>query len=253
MERLDLSVVIPIYDEAASLAALHARLSATLQELGKSYEVIYVDDGSRDGSAPLLRQLYQQDRAVRVIRFNRNYGQHAAVLAGLERARGETIVTLDGDLQNPPEEIPKLLEKIQEGYDVAGGWRTARHDSVFRRAVSFVINRAISRIVGVPMRDYGCMLRAYRRSVVEQILQCRETASFIPVLANAFACSVAEVAVAHQPRRAGRSKYGLLGLLRLNFFVGLQIFALGLIGEYVARIYQEVRRRPRYVVQEVLE
>ncbi len=308
MERLDLSVVIPICDEAANLAALHARLSDTLQELGKSYEVIYVDDGSRDGSAPLLRQLYEQDRAVRVIRFNRNYGQHAAVLAGFERARGEMIVTLDGDLQNPPEEIPKLLEKIQEGYDVAGGWRTARCDSMFRRAVSFVINRVISRIVGVPMRDYGCMLRAYRRSVVEQILQCRETASFIPALANTFAGSVAEVAVAHQPRVAGRSKYGLLRLLRLTFdlltgfsllpiqvvslggiviafvglgfalflgvrrlwvgpevegvftlfailffFVGLQIFALGLIGEYVARIYQEVRRRPRYVVQEVLE
>lgn len=249
----DLSVVIPVYDEAASLAALHARLSATLQELGKSYEVIYVDDGSRDGSAPLLRQLHQQDRAVRVIRFNRNYGQHAAVLAGFERARGETIVTLDGDLQNPPEEIPKLLDKVHEGYDVVGGWREPRRDSVFRRAVSSLINRAISRIVGVRMRDYGCMLRAYRRSVVEQILQCRETSNFIPVLASALAGSVTEVAVAHEPRRAGRSKYGLLGLLRLFFVVGLQMLALGLIGEYVARVYREIRHRPRYVVQEVLE
>ncbi len=253
MERVDLSVVIPVWDEAPSLVALHARLSATLGKLGKSYEVIYVDDGSRDGSAPLLRQLYEQDRTVRVIRFDRNYGQHAAVLAGFERARGEIIVTLDGDLQNPPEEIPKLLEKLHEGYEVVGGWREARRDSVFRRAVSSLINRAISRVVGVHMRDYGCMLRAYRRSVVDQILRCRGTASFIPALANAFAGSVAEVAVAHEPRRAGRSKYGLLRLLRLSFFVGLQILALGLIGEYVARIYKEIRRRPGYVVQEVLE
>lgn len=308
MERLDLSVVIPVYDEAPSLVALHARLSATLQELGKSYEVIYVDDGSRDGSAPLLRQLYERDRTVRVIRFNRNYGQHAAVLAGFEQARGETIVTLDGDLQNPPEEIPRLLEKIHEGYDVVGGWRKARRDSVFRRAVSFLINRAISRIVGVPMRDYGCMLRAYRRGVVEQILRCREILTFIPALANMFAGSVAEVPVKHEPRRHGRSQYGVFRLLRLNydlltgfsllpiqavglagiaiaalgvgfglflgirrllggsevdgvfmlfailfFFVGLQILALGLIGEYVARLSQEVRRRPRYVVREVWE
>ena len=307
-ERLDLSIVIPIYNEASSLEALHARLSVTLQEIGKSYEVIYVDDGSRDGSTQLLRQLYGSDEAVRVIRFNRNYGQHAAVLAGFERARGETIVTLDGDLQNPPEEIPKLLERVYEGHEVVGGWRKSRCDSVFRRAVSFVINRMISRIVGVPMRDYGCMLRAYRRSVVEQLVRCEGSSSFIPALATSLAGSAVELPVSHEPRPAGHSKYGLLRLLRLNFdlltgfsllpiqilslsgiaisflglafalflgvrrlfvgpemggvftlfailffFIGLQILALGLIGEYVGRIYQVVRGTPRYVISELLE
>ena len=242
MDSLDLSVIIPVYDEAPSLAALHARLSAVLQELGKAYEVIYVDDGSRDGSGQLLREIYAQDRAVRVIRLIRNYGQHAAVLAGFEQARGEILVTLDGDLQNPPEEIPKLLDKLSEGYDAVGGWRETRRDSLFRRAVSLFINRAISRLVGVRLRDYGCMLRAYRRPVVEDILQCRERATFIPALATLFAGAVTEIPVAHDPRRAGRSKYGLVGLLRLTFDL-LTGFSL----------LREVRQRPRYVIAEVLE
>jgi undecaprenyl-phosphate 4-deoxy-4-formamido-L-arabinose transferase len=240
--------------------------------------------------------------------FNRNYGQHAAVVAGFERATGEVIVTLDGDLQNPPEEIPKLLAKIKEGYDVVGGWREGRRDSLIRRGLSYMINQVTSMIVGVKMKDYGCMLRAYRREVVERICQCQEISSFIPVLANSFAGSVAEIPVAHSPRRSGRSKYTPFRLLRLNFdlltgfsllpiqvvsfagivisflglgfalflgvrrlmvgpevegvftlfailffFVGLQILALGLIGEYIGRIYMEVRRRPRYVVKEIWE
>ena len=307
-ERTQLSMVIPLYNEVISVEKLHERLINTLESMGKSYEVIYVDDGSSDGTTALLRRLQLKDPSVRVIVFNRNYGQHAAVVAGFERATGEVIVTLDGDLQNPPEEIPKLLAKINEGYDVVGGWREGRQDSLIRRGLSYMINQVTSMIVGVKMKDYGCMLRAYRREVVERICQCQEISSFIPVLANFFAGSVAEIAVAHSPRRSGRSKYTPFRLLRLNFdlltgfsllpiqvvsfagivisflglgfalflgvrrlmvgpevegvftlfailffFVGLQILALGLIGEYIGRIYMEVRRRPRYVVKEIFE
>src|SRR3972149_2264070 len=303
-----LSVIIPIFNEAASLDELHKRLTSVLENTGRSYEILFVDDGSRDGSMDVLRLLHARDPKVRVVRFNRNYGQHAAVLAGMERARGKVIVTLDGDLQNPPEEIPLLLERIEAGHDVVGGWRVSRRDSLIRRCISAAVNRMISATVGIRMRDYGCMLRAYRREVVEQILGCQERSPFVPALANLFAASVAEVAVKHETRHHGRSHYGLFRLLRLNydlmtgfsllpiqavsfagvgipllgfgfgiflgirrlligqevegvftlfailfFFVGLQIFALGLIGEYVARIYQEVRRRPRYVVAELLE
>ena len=303
-----LSVVIPIYNEEVTIERLHERLSRVLEPLGKSYEIIYIDDGSADGSRAILQRLHSKDPNVKVIVFNRNYGQHAAVVAGFERAGGEIIVTLDGDLQNPPEEIPKLLEKIQEGFDVVGGWREGRQDSLVRRLLSFLINQVTSLIVGVKMRDYGCMLRAYRREVVERICQCQEISSFIPVLANFFAGAVAEIPVAHAPRTSGRSKYTPFRLLRLNFdlltgfsllpiqavsfagilisflgvgfavflavrrllvgpevegvftlfailffFVGLQILALGLIGEYIGRIYMEVRRRPRYVVKEILE
>jgi undecaprenyl-phosphate 4-deoxy-4-formamido-L-arabinose transferase len=305
--RPELSVVIPVFNEAATLVDLHERLTRTLKDVGRPWEVIFVDDGSADASADILRALHAQDSAVRVVRFNRNYGQHAAVFAGMERARGDVVVTLDADLQNPPEEIPTVLRRLEEGFDVVGGARVQRHDPWVRRTASRLVNRATSAIVGVRMTDYGCMLRAYRRSVVEQIVACQEISRFIPALANTFAGSVAEVSVAHAPRQAGRSKYGLLRLLRLNmdlmtgfsllpiqavslagvvvaalglgfavflglrrllvgpevegvftlfgilfFFVGLQILALGLIGEYVGRIYQEVRRRPRYVVSETL-
>lgn len=307
-ECLDLSVVIPLYNEATVIETLHRRLSNTLESLGNSSEVIYVDDGSTDGTRGILQQLHLQDPKVKVIVFNRNYGQHAAVLAGFERAQGEVVVTLDGDLQNPPEEIPKLLGKLKEGHDVVGGWREGREDVLLRRILSFLINRVTSLVVGVKMRDYGCMLRAYRRSVVEQVCRSQEASSFIPALANCFASSVAEVPVAHSPRQSGRSRYTPFRLLRLNFdlltgfsllpiqlvglsgilisflglgfalflavrrllvgpevegvftlfailffFVGLQILALGLMGEYIGRIYMEVRRRPRYVIKEILE
>ena len=305
--RPAISVVIPVFNEVTTLADLHHRLARTLKEVGRPWEVIFVDDGSTDGSADVLRALHAQDPAVRVVRFNRNYGQHAAVFAGMERARGDVVVTLDADLQNPPEEIPTLLHRLEQGIDVVGGARVHRHDSWFRRTASRLVNRATSAMVGVRMTDYGCMLRVYRRAVVDQIVACHEISRFIPALANTFAGSVAEVAVQHAPRRDGRSRYGLLRLLRLNmdlmtgfsllpiqavslagvlvaalglgfavflglrrlfvgpevegvftlfailfFFVGLQILALGMIGEYVGRIYQEVRRRPRYVVSEVL-
>jgi undecaprenyl-phosphate 4-deoxy-4-formamido-L-arabinose transferase len=306
--RLALSVVVPVFNERETLERLHRRLSQTLLAMGRSYEVVYIDDGSTDGTESILKQLHQEDPRVRVIRFNRNYGQHAAVVAGFERSRGDVVVTLDADLQNPPEEIPKLLGKLREGYDVVGGWRNGRQDPLIRRVLSFLINQVTSMIVGVKMRDYGCMMRAYRRAVVEQVCRSQEASSFIPALANCFASSVAEIPVAHSARQSGRSKYNPFRLLRLNFdlltgfsllpiqvvsfagvlisflglgfalflavrrllvgpevegvftlfsilffFVGLQILALGLIGEYIGRIYMEVRHRPRYVIKEILE
>src|SRR5207245_5871962 len=199
-----------------SLADLHHRLTQTLKELGGPHEVICADDGSGDGSAAVLRALHAQDRAVRVIRFNRNYGQHAAVFAGMARARGDVVVTLDADLQNPPEEIGRLLAALVDGVDVVGGRRVSRHDPWFRRLASWAVNRVASAVVGVRMRDYGCMIRAYRRSVVDQILACQGVSHFIPALANTFATSVAHVPVAHGPRPPGGSRCGPLRLLGLH-------------------------------------
>jgi undecaprenyl-phosphate 4-deoxy-4-formamido-L-arabinose transferase len=301
-----LSVVIPVYNEEDNLLQLHARLLKTLAELGKSWEIIYTDDGSRDQSWRLLENFYEIDSdKVRLIRFNRNYGQHMAVFAGLEAAQGQVVVTLDADLQNPPEEIPALLVSIEEGHDVVGGWRQYRQDSILRKLPSLIINKIASRIVGVEHRDCGCMLRAYRREVVEAMNSCRESSSFIPALANLYADNFAEIPVKHDSRRAGKSKYGFLRLIKLMLdlitgfstlplkftavigslvaaagllfgiflfvrrlivgpevegvftlfailfvFTGLQIMALGLMGEYVGRIYREVRRRPRFIVRE---
>ena len=306
-ERIDLSVIVPILNEAPTLEALADRLVRTLHRMGKSNEVIFVDDGSTDDSAKLLKGLYELHPTIKVIRLNRNYGQHMAIFAGLERARGEVIVTLDGDLQNPPEEIPRLLEKIQEGYDVVCGRRTSRQDPLLRRLLSSLASRLASRLVGITMDDYGSMLRAYRRPVVEQVLRCRDRSMYIPALANAFAGSVAEIPVGHRRRVSGGSRYNLLGLLRLMadlatgvslvpirlinlagallallgvgfglytalqhvqgspqtmlsalmalilVVAGLQLMALGLIGEYVGRTCMEVRQHPRYVIQELWE
>ena len=303
-----LSVVIPVFNEEANLERLYARLGPTLERIARTYEVIFVDDGSTDRSVEILRRLHAQQPSVRVIRLNRNYGQHAAIFAGLEHAQGEVIVTLDADLQNPPEEIPSLLAQVEAGHDVVGGWRQDRKDPLLRRLLSRGVNLVTSHMVGVRMRDYGCMLRAYRREVVQVMRGCHEIASFIPALANSFARSPLEIPVRHEGRTHGRSAYRPFRLVRLALdlmtgfsllpiqvvslagigiallgvffggflllrrvivgpevegvftlfavlfvFVGIQILALGLIGEYVGRIYLEVRGRPRYVIQEVLE
>lgn len=307
-KKIEISVVVPILNEKENLEEFYSRLNKVLTNLNSNYEIIFVDDGSQDNSASLLHVLHERDRAVKVITLNRNYGQHAAVFAGLAKSVGQVVVTLDGDLQNPPEEIPNLLLKLEDGYDIVGGWRDGRQDPLIRRVLSFMINRVTSITLGAPMRDHSCMLRAYRRSVIDRLLRHPEVSSFIPALATYFAGSVAEIPVDHARRKAGRSNYDPFRLFRLNFdlltsfsllpiqivsfagilisflglgfaaflavrrlivgpevegvftlfailffFVGLQILALGLIGEYIGRIYMEVRRRPRYVIKEVLE
>ena len=309
---MNLSVVIPVYNEEAGLPALFARLYPALDALGKSYEVIFVNDGSRDRSAALLREQFaKRPEVTRVILLNGNFGQHMAIMAGFERVRGERIVTLDADLQNPPEEIGKLLARMDQGCDYVGGVRAERNDNAFRRFGSHAMNRLRERITRIRMTDQGCMLRAYSREIVDAINACREVSTFIPALAYTFAQAPAEVEVAHEARAAGTSKYSLYGLIRLNFdlvtgfsvvplqifslfgigvaivsvlvylavmlqrvlagepldtlrtfwdrdilqffLIGIVLFGLGLVGEYVGRIYQQVRQRPRYLVQAVLE
>jgi undecaprenyl-phosphate 4-deoxy-4-formamido-L-arabinose transferase len=211
------SIVVPVFNEEPNLAELYRRLAAVMDGIAGGGEAIFVDDGSSDRSLALLRDLTQRDGRVRVVAFNCNYGQHAAVMAGLDVARGATMVTLDADLQNPPEEIPKLLAKADEGFDVVGGWRANRHDTFFRRLASRLTNAGMRRVLrGIEFRDYGCMLRAYSRPVVDSLLRCEETTPFIPALACQFAHRIAEVPVAHAERAAGKSKYGLLKLLRLQ-------------------------------------
>ncbi len=303
-----LSVVIPVYNEEENLPELARRLLIVLDAQTYPYEIIFVDDGSADRSWEIISQLHRQHpEKIRGLQFIRNFGQHPAIFAGFQAVRGEVIVTLDADLQNPPEEIPKLVAKIEEGYDTVGGWRENRQDSFFRRLPSACINWLMSKVTGVYLRDYGCMLRAYRRSVIDSINQCHESTSFIPALANSFARRITEVPVDHAERTRGSSKYSLIKLIRLNFdfmtgfshlpihfvgftgliialaglgfglflmlrrlwvgpevegvftlfailfvFAGLQMFGLALIGEYVGRIYREVRQRPRFVVRETL-
>jgi undecaprenyl-phosphate 4-deoxy-4-formamido-L-arabinose transferase len=303
-----ISVVIPVYNEAANLSALWSRLRATLEKLERTWEVIFVDDGSADESLAMLREIAASTPGhVHVVELARNFGQHSAILAGFRQSRGEVVITLDADLQNPPEEIPRLIEAIDAGNDVVGGWREERQDHAYRRIASQWHNKLTSAIVGVPMHDYGCMLRAYRRHIVDTVVECDEKAAFVPALANSFAKRVTEIPVGHAERAAGHSKYNLLRLATLSLnlitgfsmapiqtlslvgigiffldalfalvlfahrliygpqeegalwvmfavlflFVGFEFLALGLIGEYIGRIYTEVRRRPTYIVRKV--
>lgn len=308
--RPSLSMVIPIFNEEANLEELLRRLVKTLDAMQRTYEVILVDDGSSDRSPEIIEQAAKSSggRIVGVF-LNRNYGQHAAVMAGFAESRGEVVITLDADLQNPPEEIPKLVAKADEGYDVVGSVRVPRADSWFRRFASYLTNQTIRAATGVHMHDYGCMLRAYRRPIVDAMLQCHERSTFIPVLANTFARRTTEVEVSHSERRAGTSKYNLWKLINLQFdlltsmttfpirllsllgtlisalgigfgvlllilrlihgpewaaegvftlfailfvFIGAQFIGLGLLGEYLGRIYYDVRARPRYFVEKIV-
>ena len=308
----ELSVVIPVYNEEAGLPALFARLYPALDALGIAYEVIFVNDGSRDRSAALLKDQYNlRPDVTRVVLFSANYGQHLAIIAGFERVRGHRVVTLDADLQNPPEEIGKLLAAMNAGADYVGGVRRVREDSWWRRVASRAMNRLREKITRIRMTDQGCMMRAYGRDVVDAVAASREVSTFIPALAYTFAHRPTEIEVGHAERVAGESKYSLYKLIRLNFdlvtgfslvplqmcsifgmvvsvgsvvvylgviakrlifdgwargietlwdrdllqffLIGMVLFGLGLVGEYVGRIYQQVRARPRYTIQAVLE
>jgi len=309
MTRPYVSVVIPVYNEQENLETLFTRLMSVMDKSGKPFEVLFTNDGSRDRSGAMLRTFHERRPGqVRVIDFNGNFGQHMAIMAAFERARGEVIVTLDADLQNPPEEIPKLLTAVEAGYDVVGGYRRNRQDSLFRKYASRMINGIRASITNIRMRDQGCMLRAYRKNIIDSIVASGETSTFIPALAYSFAANPAEVEVEHAARAAGESKYRLYDLIRLNFdlmtgfsivplqmftlfgmvvsilsilfviylfirrivvgpeaegvftlfailyfLVGIGIMGLGIIGEYIGRIYKEVRKRPRFVIREVYE
>jgi undecaprenyl-phosphate 4-deoxy-4-formamido-L-arabinose transferase len=215
---VQLSVVIPVYNEEANLPVLFARLYPVLDGLGKSYEIIFTNDGSHDRSFALLHAQYAaRPDVTRVIDFNANYGQHMAVMAAFERIRGEVVVTLDADLQNPPEEIPKLLEQMDAGHDYVGGFRLNRQDSFFRTSASRLVNFIRKRITSIEMTDQGCMLRAYRRPIIDAIVRSGAINTFIPALAYSFSARPTEVGVKHEERHAGVSNYSLYKLVRLNF------------------------------------
>lgn len=209
-KRQLLSVVIPVFNETKNVGPLYQALSSTLKNLDRNYEVLFVDDGSSDGTQNLLRQMAEKDPLVKVIFFRRNYGQTAALSAGFHHASGEIIIAMDGDLQNDPRDIPRLLEKIEEGFDVVSGWRKDRHDSwVTRRLPSSLANKMISWISGVSLKDYGCTLKAYRALFVKNIRLFGEMHRFIPIYAYNVGARITEIAVSHHPRRHGKSKYTL--------------------------------------------
>lgn len=303
-----ISVVIPVYNEEVNLSHLLERLRPVMQKMGKSYEIIFVDDGSRDNTLSILKSflIYPE---VRVVELTRNYGQHAAIFSGFSVVRGDIVITLDADLQNPPEEIPNLVKVMEEGdYDVVGTIRKERKDSFFRTFPSRMINMIARKITKVNMSDWGCMLRAYRRNIVERMVTCHEHSTFIPALATYFAKKVTEIEVVHESRYGGESHYSLRKLINLQFdlvssfsdfplkfimyagigmaflgvsfgiflgiarlvygahwaaqgvftlfavlfaFVGFQFFALGVMGEYIGRIYREVRKRPEYMIERI--
>ena len=309
MPAPEISIVIPVYNEEEGLAALFARLYPALDKLGATYEILFVNDGSRDRSAAILREQFQKRPDVtRVILFAANFGQHMAIMAGFEQCRGQIVITLDADLQNPPEDIGALVAKMREGHDYVGTIRRMRQDSIWRRWASRAMNRLRHRITRIRMTDQGCMMRAYSRNIVQLVNRCGEMNTFIPALAFQFARTPTEIEVAHEERAAGTSKYSLYSLIRLNFdlvtgfsvvplqwfsmlgmavsvgaaalvvllvarrvvfgpeegglftlfaiaflLIGLALFGIGLLGEYIGRIYQEVRARPRYVISAVLE
>ena len=309
MTNPQLSVVIPVYNEEQGLPTLFDRLYPALDKLGISYEVLFVNDGSRDRSAAILREQFQaRSEVTRVILFSGNFGQHMAIMAAFEQCRGQRIVTLDADLQNPPEDIGLLLAKMDEGHDYVGSIRRQRNDSMWRHVASRAMNGLRERITRIKMTDQGCMFRAYDRRIIDAINSCREVSTFIPALAYTFALNPSEVIVGHDERLAGESKYSLYSLIRLNFdlmtsfslvplqmfsmlgiaiavlssffvvflvlrrlilgpeaeglftlfaiaffLIGITLFGIGLLGEYVGRIYQQVRHRPRYLVEAILE
>jgi len=218
MSILCASVVVPVLNEAENLPELIRRCIAVGQALPHDFELIIVDDGSTDASAAIIRTAAELDPShVVAVLLNRNYGQHVAVMAGLAQARGDVIVTLDGDLQNPPEEIPRLLEEIAKGFDIVGAVRQRREDSWFRVHMSRLMNLLMSKVTGVYTRDFGCMLRAYRRDIVDAVLACGERSAYVPALANNFAGRIGEITVEHSERRAGVSKYRPWSLLSLYF------------------------------------
>src|SRR5687767_15537102 len=213
-----ISVFLPVYNEEPNLLPLHAKLDEALKSLGRSAEIVYVDDGSTDGSLKVLREVAESDKRVRVVALRRNYGQTAAMAAGIDAAQGEVLIPMDADLQNDPADIIRLLDKLDEGYDVVSGWRKHRQDKLITRKIpSMIANRLISWIGGVPLHDYGCSLKAYRREALQDVRLYGEMHRFIPIYASWVGARVSEIPVEHHPRTMGKSKYGLSRTLKVVF------------------------------------
>ncbi|MDR1515193.1 MAG: glycosyltransferase [Synergistaceae bacterium] len=213
----EISVIIPVYNEEESIGPLCAELYPVLKSLGRSFEIIFVNDGSRDKSFAMLYDLHKERPEVRVVDLNGNFGQHMAIMAGFEQSRGGKIITLDADLQNPPSAIPGIIAKMDEGHDVVGTYRIDRQDPIFRKVASRMVNRLTNRMARLDIRDYGCMLRGYDRRIIDIINASCETTTFIPALGRKFAANPVEIPVTHRERERGVSKYGIAQLIRLNF------------------------------------
>ena len=308
MKNIYLSVVIPVYNEQESLENLSKRLMSVLEKTKKTYEVIYTNDGSKDSSIHILRNLQKKyPKHVRVIDFSGNYGQHMAIMAAFAESRGDVVINLDADLQNPPEEIPKLLAEFEKGHDVVGSFRLKRNDQAWRHWGSRFANHVRFALTGTRMKDQGCMFRAYSRSIVDQIINGTESSTFIPVLAWKLAESPTEIGLRHEARLDGDSKYGIYELIRVAidlatnfsmlpiqvftffgmvvsglsfllviymlgrrvifgpeaegvftllaiiiFLISVVILGIGIVGEYVGRIYQGLNRR-RYTIREIIQ
>jgi undecaprenyl-phosphate 4-deoxy-4-formamido-L-arabinose transferase len=304
-----ISVVIPVYDEQQGLPLLFERLYPALDALGRSYEVVFVDDGSADRSVAVLREQFERRPDVtRVVVLARNAGQHLAILAAFAQTRGTYVITLDADLQNPPEEIQRLVTAMDQGADFVGTIRVSRQDRMWRRYASRLMNRIREGTTSIRITDQGCMLRGYHRTVVDAVNHCTEVSTYVPALAYTFARHPVEIEVSHAQRTVGQSKYSLYSLVRLNFdlmtgfsvaplqffsvtgaaialislllvvylfirrlivgpeaqglftlfaiaffLIGVTLLGLGVVGEYVGRIYEQVRQRPRYTIAAVLE
>lgn len=236
-----ISVVVPVYEEEGSVGELSRRLVEVMDRTARSFEIIFVDDGSSDGTLRILRDAHRDDGRVKIVSFRKNFGQTAALAAGFDYARGEIVVTIDGDLQNDPEDIPKLVDKVEEGYDLVSGWRVKRRDPFLsRRLPSMIANSLISHITGVKLHDYGCTLKAFRHEVVKNVSLYGEMHRFIPAIASGLGVSVAELPVNHHPRTTGTSKYGLfrtvkviLDLITVKFLLSYStrpIHIFGMIG-----------------------
>jgi glycosyltransferase involved in cell wall biosynthesis len=213
---MDLSIIVPLYNEEASVQPLYEAIVKAVQPLGLEYEILFVDDGSSDNTIPEALKLAEQDKRLRLIMFRRNYGQTPAMAAGIDHARGKVLVTMDGDLQNDPDDIAMLLEKIEEGYDIVVGWRHKRQDNLITRKIpSYIANRMIGKITGVPIRDNGCSLKAYKAGVIKKIPLYSEMHRFIPAMTSLAGTRIAEVKVKHHARQFGTSKYGLSRIYRV--------------------------------------
>lgn len=306
MSLVDVSIVIPVHNEAEVLPSLFKRLLPVMENLHTTYEIILINDGSTDNSAGILDDYQRRDpEHIRIIHFNGNFGQHMAIMAGFEHVRGETTITLDADLQNPPEEIPHLLAMAKKGHDVVGGYRMDRQDSAWRLWVSKWHNKIREKLAPrLKLKDEGCMLRAYHRHVIDAMVSTKEASTFIPALALTYAHNPAEIGVKHEARMEGTSSYNLYKLIRYNFdlitnfslvplqiftfigigvsvlatvfvcylflrriligpeadgvftlfailflLIGIVLMGLGIVGEYIGRIYQQVQGRPRFIIQ----
>ena len=308
MKSYKLAIVIPIFNEEEVLPTLFERLFPVLDGMNKSYEVIFINDGSKDNSIHLLEEIYnKRPQQIKVIDFNKNYGQHMAIMAGFENSDAEVVVTMDADLQNYPEDIPLLIEKIERGHDVVGGYRLNRQDKKWRLLVSKLHNSLRLKLTGIDMVDEGCMLRAYTNDIVQRVISTKENSTFLPALAHSFATNPVDVGVRHAAREEGTSSYNLYKLIRYNFdffanfskaplefftllgflvssasmilfiylifsrflygpgadgvftlfaitffFLGVVLMGLGIVGEYIGRIYEEIRQRPRFIIKSIL-